>query len=1192
MRRLLSSHLVPATLVLALLSFAAPPTVAQVAGTATLRGTVADATGGVLPYATVLIVHEATGDTREATTDVEGGFTFASVFAGPYTVRAALDGFRPLHLAGVRVSAGDSLRLALRLDVGVQSDAVVVTATPEIVRHDSGAREHVVSGEQLRSYSLIGRSALELIRVLPGVLVPDAHWIDVVSFTGGMNHTMISSLNGVTGLNNSVTVDGTNTRDTGANTGTILSPNVEMLQELRVQTGHYAAEYGSSGVQISAVTRSGSSTFRGSAYGHLRDWRLTSNDRSNRITGVEKPRSTFQYPGVTLGGPLALPGLFSSARRDRIFFFAGLEYQRQRVDQGSSLMVVPTARQRTGDFGENLAGAGSNLNQPRTVLIPAGWPGAGTPAPGNDLAPYVTPLGRVLADLYPLPNYSDPSNRYNYVDSMLRTTDRLEWVTRVDLRLHTATQAYVRVARQTEERENPSGIYSCNGCSPQPTSARSQNVGQGIAANVVTVVSPRLVSELTASYAKLELDARFSDEARLAKATYDLHEIGFFGAQSPLVPATFTMLQHVSRRLTWAPLGFANDTLQVGNKLAWAWRTHALKAGGAFERANKWQGTWNTETGLLTFAPWTPGGTGHELGDLLVGRPFNFEQGTKPPLGHFRFWNAEAFAQDTWRIRRNVTLEAGVRFAYLPNNAEVNGLGAVFLPEFYDRTTGAYPNGDVTRLNGVRYAARDEVPRRLLPNRRPTWMPRVNVAWDLRGDGSTTLRGGVGTFVNRHPGGGEAATQYIAPHAYYGSINAFDGLPLGGGAGLTYDTIRTVDPFTRLPGVSARFPNPASIYYPQTTSMSAALAQRLGGRQVAEAAYVGTRNRHMMGFRDPNAIPAGALFSGHVGNADLAVPVQRVALGNAVLNQFRPFPAYQGLSYFEFEESSRYDALQLTFSRTAGDLQFLVGYAFSKATGTQTGIASAPRPNPIDPARSSGRLEIDHPHNLVGSFTWTLPSSGSSWRLWRAVANGWQVSGIGTALSGLPYHLNFTGDIASAGVAQAWFGTPSILWGAGVTGVAPLYVRDPRVGGGTSPGDRLLDLSAIAVPEFGQDGQPQPPFDLRTPGWTNLDLTVSKHVRVGGDRQFQLRAGVFNVFNTTYFGRIVNGAWVGDVDLRLDTRCKVQVNNVPNGMGGYAHGVCDPTGGFEFTEQTQENFGRIRTLRGRRVVQLSLRYSW
>ena len=163
-------------------------------------------------------------------------------------------------------------------------------------------------------------------------------------------------------------------------------------------------EFGTGGMNVSGVTKSGSSKFHGEGYDYLRDSRFAANDRSNTATLTPKPKSKYQYPGGNIGGPVV---------RDKVFFFAAFEGQRQQVDSGSRLSRTLSQAMRNGDFSELLTNRGSNLNSPAQLNIPQGFPNAGQPAPNNDMRPYMTATGKYLASLYPLPNYNDPKNLYN-----------------------------------------------------------------------------------------------------------------------------------------------------------------------------------------------------------------------------------------------------------------------------------------------------------------------------------------------------------------------------------------------------------------------------------------------------------------------------------------------------------------------------------------------------------------------------------------------------------------------------------------------------------------------------------------------------------------------------------------------------------------------------------------------------------
>ena len=353
-----------ATLVLASAAFA------QNAGS--LRGIVSDPSGGVLPGATVVLTNEATRENRQAQTDSKGGYFFAAVPPGVYTVRIEMPGFKKAENKGIRMSANDTKGLDVTLQVGQQTETVEVTASREIIQTETGAREGVIRADQIENLSIISRSPMELLRILPGVVAPDARDLESVSNGGGANNTGGYSVNGVRGSNNVITLDGSRMIDIGSNSGLIIAPNTDFVSEVKVQSSNYAAEFGSGGIQVNAITKGGSSEFHGSAYSYVRHHKFAANDRSNSIAGVEKPKSKFVYPGANISGPILIPGTGFNKNRDKAFFFLGVELWRQDVDTGSVFHVVPTLNQRKGLFNDSQGG--QNLNQPLTVLIPSGFP--------------------------------------------------------------------------------------------------------------------------------------------------------------------------------------------------------------------------------------------------------------------------------------------------------------------------------------------------------------------------------------------------------------------------------------------------------------------------------------------------------------------------------------------------------------------------------------------------------------------------------------------------------------------------------------------------------------------------------------------------------------------------------------------------------------------------------------------------
>jgi hypothetical protein len=1168
-----------------------PDAAAQGAASATLRGVVTDSSGAVLPQATVTLTNLRTSAARTATTDASGGHVFASLVPGDYRLRVELPGFAPWESGEVHLGPGDTLRIDARLAVAGQTERLEVTAERTMVRTDTGAREGTITAPQIQNLSIISRGAMELLKILPGTVTPDQSSMETVGFAAGPNNLGGASVNGNRGTQMSPVVDGSKIIDFGANGSVMFNVNPDMVEEVKIQTGNYAAEYGASSIQITAVTKGGSAQFHGSVYDYVRNWRLNANDRSNNYAGIPRPKSAYQYPGFNLSGPLLVPGTEFNKSRDKLFFFVGFEYQHQIVDDGTSLAVVPTAAQRRGDFSGLLAGTGQNLGQPQIVTIPWGFPNAGAPAPNNDLSPYVDPYGQAYMNLYPLPNYVDAKdNRYNYALNRLIPVNRWQLASRVDWNVTQATHAYVRLALEAEKQKWAKGVWNCCSSYELPSRVVGDNKSWSVAANVTSVLSPSLTNEVILSVSQLKLDNAWEDPSKVTYAALGLGGFpGIFprpGDEAPIQVMSWGQnLGNLS-----APGGFPiyahNDSVLFADTLTKAMSTHAIKLGVFVERGQKQQNA-GTSLGVVGLgSSWTPGTTGDDFGDLLVGRMGQYGQQTPTPHGEFRFWNYEGFVQDSWKARPNLTIEAGLRVAKLPNNAELTGLAMRFDDAAYDFSQGAFIDGDPQRPNGVLLARRGEIPNGIIPDPGVLLMPRLNFAWDVTGRGDLTLRGGGGLFYNR-PQGNFQYYVISEPPNQFNSFPAFYNMP---DFILSFSSLPTIDPYSTLGTSYADGLDPRSVHVPRTWSWSLALAKHLPWQQTMEVAYVGNRADHLPSGTPLSYIPPGAL-TGPYGNADLDNPLHRAALDANVSASFHKFPAY-GLNSWrlQYEGYSHYHALQATLSRSVGrHVQYFVNYTFSKALGT-TGADWALL-DPINPReRSYGILLSDRTHIFNASYNLVLPdpiaSTGNTFL--RGLLNGWQVSGITRYASGQPFHVYFTGQLVQAPMHLAWWGTDAHANGnENRTGsITPVFLGDPRTGR-TGTGEKMLDITKIAIPGVGESGPFQQPYYFRTPTRWNWDVTLFKNFGLGGDRRLQFRVGVFNLFN-----QAVPDITRDDVDLNLEVLCNVRVNGVPNGAGGYANGVCDPTQGFHFSDLALDNFGRVITKHGHRVIELAVRFDF
>jgi len=1178
----------------------------QASTSATLRGHVDDATGAVLPGATVTLTNSGTRAMQTTVTDDRGQYLFAGLFPSTYELKVELAGFKTYERTNLVLSPNDTRGLDVRLEIGRQNETIIVTATPEVIQTETGAREGVLNAKQIDNLSVIGRSSLELLRILPGV-VTDFNVGESVSFGGGGNNTQGYTVNGIRSSNNTVSLDGSSLIDIGSNSGVIVTLNNDMVQEVKVQSSNFAAEYGTGGMNVSGVTKSGSSKFHGEVYDYWRDSRFAANDRSNTIAGTPKPKSKYQYPGGNLGGPISFGDSYTK-NRDKLFFFAAFEAQRQQIDSGSRFSRTYSAAMRNGDFSELLANRGSNLNSVPQLKVPQGFANAGGPAPNNNMAPYISPMGKYLASLYPLPNFNDPNNLYNYVYSALEPSNRFDFKSRFDWNISRSTKAYVRIVHEGETNENPRGVWWGPSDVALPSPNIGVNRGRSYAGNIVSVLSPTMTNEALVSYSRLTLDNHFKDPSLIRQGAGGITFNGIFpaGTTSPYLPTDILHGWGGSGQVgnLWAAANDVyahNDALQFSDKLTKLLGTHGMKFGITIERGQKQQNFQNNEAGQLWFGTDNGTGTGNSAADMLVGRIGSLTQGTAAkgdpspgePFGQFRYWDVDAFAQDSWKIRSNFTLEYGVRFGAWTNNKELNGLGGYFTPALYDKTQGSFLDpGTFQRVNGECYVYTGCAGAGVLPNRSPFALPRAGFAWDVDGHGNNVFRGGYGMFYNRNMGNVEYDnTLRLAPNAYNVGTDFWAGANYGNGLGLTYDTAHEATLANRIGSLGINSLTPNSFKWPKTHSFSLSYARRIPGNQVVEASYVGTRGRDLVSRSNGNVMPFGALSSGTFNGVDLSVPVNRVGVASVGTNlsSFRPFNALNGITLYDFRGVSNYDSMQVTLSRqTTRAFQYFVAYTLGRSRGTLGGEYSVI--DPYDPSRNYGVLGEDRTHVLNVSWNAFLPNGaqgGMSNPISRGLLNGWQISGISSMASGIPIRISFSGDAASRSIAAAYFGTADVVGPSNNsdTALSPVYTCDPRLDG-TAVGEKILNVNCISVPEFGKNGSLVPPFNIRTPTRFNHDLTLFKNFTTVRDQKLQFRIGFFNLFNQAFANTNIGN----DINLTLQTTCKVRVNNVPDGTGNFQNNVCDPTGGFDFTQQTKDNFGKINLKRGHRVMELVIKY--
>ncbi len=319
-----------------------PRAVAQSEGRVT--GFVHDQTGAVIPGATVVLRDEASGTELPGITDDRGLFSFDPVQPKTYTLTIQKEGFKTYSKTGIDVHPGDRLDMSANLELGLRAERVEVKASAErLVPTDSGAKVDVLTAGQIQNLSTKGRNSFELLGLLAGVVDTG---FDPSSGTNLNQGPSNFSVNGQRFDQMDYRLDNVRGLDPGGLSSVFVIPNMDMIQEFSVKTSNVEADQGHAPVQIEAVTKSGGRDFHGSVYYYGRNAALNANDFSNNLAGIAKPASKFNYPGFTLGGPVRIPGTGFNKNRDKLFFFVGMEWQRQLPDPGTEFATVPTAKMR------------------------------------------------------------------------------------------------------------------------------------------------------------------------------------------------------------------------------------------------------------------------------------------------------------------------------------------------------------------------------------------------------------------------------------------------------------------------------------------------------------------------------------------------------------------------------------------------------------------------------------------------------------------------------------------------------------------------------------------------------------------------------------------------------------------------------------------------------------------------------
>jgi len=1098
---------------------------------ATVAGRVVDPSGAAIPGATVAATNIDTGIRTAVTTNTEGHYAIPLLPPGRYTITAELSGFRTQTRTGITLDVQQTARFDFSLEMGAMAETVEVRAP--LVESQTSALGHVIDNTRIRELPLNGRNPLELSRLTPGVTLLATAFLDTRNF----NLTSIS-INGGQGGSNAVLLDGGSATLPERNEYSV-APNVDAVQEFRVQTNALAAEFGmTGGGVINLVTKSGTNQVRGSLFEFLRDDALDATGWTNNRNNLAKSPLSYHQFGGTIGGPLWLPkqlGPLAYDGRNRSFFF--FNYEGIRHDSSvTSFSRVPTELERRGDFSQTFVrtSAGAfvpvQLYDPATTRANPSGSGFVRDAFGTAVLPSqrLDPVALRAIQSYPLPNRTpdDPTGLNNFVSDAGTISDSNQYTARVDHQFTNASRLFVRYTHTDHANTGNAAIFAPDNIADPGYSLQTRH-NKAVTIGHTHAFSSRIVNEVRFSVSRQYLLSE--------PAGYNIGAPGQLGLP-PIIPDTLFPRFEIGNDVQGSDiqvLGSSPGQLsvrgltvgQLANNLSVVWGKHTFKTGIDLRvnlRNNFQPGQ---VSGLFQFTRAmsgnpqdTSGSTGFGLATFLLG---SVSTGSlNSPISRADGWRYyAAFVQDDYRIVPRLTLNLGLRYDIITAPTDRFDRYSNFNPTAVNPLTGT---PGVLQYAGVDFG------REAYDTNYNNIGPRAGFAWDLLGDGRTILRGGYGIFyyhsgVYEYPDtqGFSVATQFQSARGA-----AFPGFQLAAGPPqIIQPSGNSLGPLSFLGSNVVYFERDRPT--PTTQQWNLTVQRELPGSTLVEVAYAGSRGTHIVGYGynlnqlDPQHLSLGLALDDRVPNPFFGIIPAGTPLSGATIARRQslvPYPAYGSVTVMNPPlGSTKYHSGQLKVERRfAQGVGFLTSYTYSRLTGDVGRnfidfgtIGGAPQGNiPCGQdakfnRRSCRSIEPqDVTHQFVFSTLYDLPFGKdrrflNSGVLAHAVG-GWRVNAIVSLRSGLPL----------------------VIRGANNGGTAdrPNLVSDPELPADERSLTRWFNTSAFAAPPpFTYGDTPRALSSPRGPGFASVDLSLTRDITFTNASSLQFRAELFNVLNRVNF---------------------------------------------------------------------------
>ena len=1111
--------------------------------TGSIAGTVKDANGAGVPNATVTITNSDTKlVTRTVTTNDNGEFSAPLLPVAFYDISVEAGNFKKHVEAKVKLNVNERHTVDVALEAGNVAETVTVNSDPLQVNTQSATAGNVISGDQVRELALNNRNFLQLITLSPGVSpnVQDQIYVGTTNPSGVSNAVQIA-VNGVRSSSNTYTVDGADTTDRGANLTVQTYPSVDAIQEFSVLRSLYPAESGrSAGGQVNVITKSGGSAFHGDIYEFWRNEKLNANSfLNNRTTNPAqidangkaiRPPLRYNDFGGTIGGPLPFPHFGNGGpmldMHNTFFFFS--EEVRRVITYPSFNSTVPTAAMRQGNFAHPVCvGPVANpCSATATTIAQANW------------SPLAAAYVQDIFNKLPLPDangnlFFPTRGVFNFRQELLR----------LDHRFSSNVSGYYRFENDNIPTIEPIGLFAGGGGQPLVSTTETNSPGRTHVGRVTWVPSASSVLEFGASYSFGDVPSKVTGllaNENSPDIVSHLPNFAFAATRGRVPTITSSGFSNLSTFGPYSDFSYNKSTFMTFSKIFGA---HTTKYGVSYSKIRKHEnslGGFNeVRYSAVSATPAKPGSTTTNAEQLwanfLLGNFQVYTQNQFDLTADLHSSSVEAFAQDEWRVRSNVTLYYGLRFSRFGQPWDGNGRMTSFNPEFFSNAAGQafQVSGNGNRvpgtgnpLNGIVVNSQTSVPgatvspfgKAVAPTRN-NFAPRIGIAWDPFKKGTTSIRAGYGLYYDQVSFSfyetGLVSTNPPFQQQLVINNTTLDN-PLNG-------TTNVSNAVQDVAGIDPNFKTP----YVQSWSFD--VQHQLDSKTLVTAGYFGSRGVHLTGLVDLNLLPPhyaidlGATACAPAGSSSTtpSAPCQVAgtvfnsagtgATGEAILNQIRPFRGYGAVRFLESAFDSNYHSLQATVQhRFTASSQINLAYTWSKnLTDSQNESATSPQ-NTYSFADEYARANLDRRHILSVNYIYELPFYSDQHGVAGKLLGGWQFSGITYYYTGLGF------SAATSSNDPAGLG----LLGTSPSGARPDMVCDPN-DGAPHTFEQWFKTSCFVNPPAGVNRVGNTSRNtIQGPPTLRFDATLSKSIRFTESLKLQLRWEVFNIFNHTNFATI------------------------------------------------------------------------